>query len=73
VDATALQLDPALIRSAGPWVCALLVDRKQDSMQVQVGSAAVYVPANVVIPKVTEDSTRPGWPAPCRTVKAAAR
>lgn len=73
VEATALQLEPELIRSAGPWVCALLVDRKQDLMQVQVGAATVYVPVSAVVPKVTNDSARPGWPAPCGTVKAGAR
>jgi hypothetical protein len=38
VDATTLQVAPAMLSGLGPWVCALLIDRKQDLMQVRVGS-----------------------------------
>lgn len=73
VEASALQLDPVMLKAAGPWVCALLIDRKQDLMQVQVGATAVYVPANAVVPKVTEESSRPGMPVACLAAKGGVR
>ena len=33
----------------------------------------VYVQASEVVPRVTPETARPGWPAACGTVKAGAR
>jgi hypothetical protein len=47
------------------WVCALLIDRRDALMQVQVGMATVFVPATSVVPRVTFKSQKPGLPGEC--------
>jgi hypothetical protein len=47
------------------WVCALLIDRREALMQVQVGMATVFVPATSVVPRVTFKSQKPGLPGEC--------
>jgi hypothetical protein len=64
VNRTAL-LNVQLPPRAGTWICGLLVDRKELLMQVQVGANALFVPADQVVPQVTAQTARPGWPSVC--------
>jgi hypothetical protein len=73
VQSSAVQLEGLGRLDPTSWVCALLLDRKEGLMQVQVGATPLFVPATAVVPRVPSDGARPGLPAPCKPVRQAMR
>lgn len=53
------------VSSKNGWVCALLIERRDSLMQVQIATTTVFVPAASVVPRVAEDAAKPGLPPPC--------
>ena len=65
VDVNAIQVSALTVGVSSGWVCALLVDRKEGLMQVQIGATTLFVPSSAVVPQILKSGERPGLPLAC--------